>query len=139
MPGWSDLTRTFSVPALSIAGALVIVVAGIVLSRRFRRRISPDELEKRRRQFVHRNGKPGNGEIIDVDGATIFYSYDIAGVNYTTSQDIGGLGISLPADRMAVIGPVSIRFVPANPANSIVACEEWSGLRHRDASPAKIV
>lgn len=133
MPGWwSDLTRTIPVPALFIAGAAILVIAGIVLSRKLRRPVPPDELEKRRRHFVHLNGKLGDGEIIDIDGAAIFYSYDVAGVNYTTSQDIGALGISLPSDRMAIIGPASVRFLPVNPANSIVVCEQWSGLRGGD-------
>jgi hypothetical protein len=136
---WSDLTRAVPVSAFAIAGAVIILVAGVAIGRKFRRRIPDEELERRRRQLVHRNGKLGDGEIIDVNGTTILYSYYIAGVNYTTSQDIGSLNISLLADRMSVIGPVSIRFLPGNPANSIVVCEEWSGLRNSDRSPAKAI
>jgi hypothetical protein len=96
----------------------------------FRRRIAPDELEKRRRASVNKNGKLGDGEIIDIDGAAVFYSYYVAGVGYTTSQDVAALEALLPSDRLAIIGPVSVKFLPANPANSIVLCEEWSGLRN---------
>jgi hypothetical protein len=29
---------------------------------------------------------------------------------------------------MALLGPALVKFDPRNPANSIVICEEWSGL-----------
>jgi len=35
----------------------------------------------------------------------------------------------LPADRMSMVGPASVKYDPRNPANSIVLCEQWSGLR----------
>jgi len=35
----------------------------------------------------------------------------------------------LPSNPMSVIGPAQVKFDPRNPANSIVLCEEWSGLR----------
>jgi hypothetical protein len=114
-------------------GALVIVViAGGLMARRMleRRKPPPEELERRRRGAIQQTGKLGNGEIIDVEGASIIYSYRVAGVVYTASQDTTGLQTVLPADPHAMIGPVAIKFHPRNPANSIVVCEEWSGLRH---------
>lgn len=84
-----------------------------------------------RRLAVHREGKLGDGEILDVEGFSIVYSYSVAGVVYTTSQDATNLEAKLPPDRMSIVGPVSVKFNPRNPANSIVLCEEWSGLRNR--------
>ena len=49
----------------------------------------------------------------------------------TASQDVTDLQDKLPADRMSMVGAVSVKFVPRNAANSIVLCEEWTGLRNR--------
>jgi hypothetical protein len=50
-------------------------------------------------------------------------------VEYTACQDLADLQSLLPSDRWSAIGPASIKYDPRNPANSIVLCEEWSGLR----------
>lgn len=119
-------------PLLCIAAAAL--AAAIVAGRRyFRSKPSPEELERRRRAFIEENGKLGDGEILDVDALTIVYSYAVAGVNYTVSQDASALESLLPADRMALVGPVLVKFIPRNPANSIVLSEQWSGLRNRPA------
>jgi len=75
----------------------------------------------------------GDGEIIDVETASalIVYSYSVAGVIYTASQDMVALQSFLPQDVMTMVGPVSVKFDPRNPANSMVLCEDWSGLRNR--------
>jgi hypothetical protein len=130
MPGWwADLAARLSFPALAVLAVAGCLAIGLVIRRLFRRGVAPDELEKRRRQYVNLNGKLGDGEIIDVEGAAIVYSYHAGGVGYSTSQDVGVLEDLLPADRLMLIGPVSVKFLPGNPANSIVLCEEWSGLR----------
>jgi hypothetical protein len=116
-------------------GALVILSAGIwwLVRNYLRGRPTPDEVERRRRGIIHKEGKMGDGEIVDVEtaSASIAYSYSVAGVTYTASQDLSALQPLLPPDVMTMVGPVSVKFDPRNPANSIVLCEEWSGLRHR--------
>jgi hypothetical protein len=112
--------------------ALGIVVAAFAIVRIFfTKKPGPEELERLRRLHIHEQGKLGDAEIIDVDPATwtITYSYCVAGVGYTAAQDVTALHGLLPADPMTLIGPVAIKFVPKNPANSIVLCEGWSGLR----------
>jgi hypothetical protein len=52
-------------------------------------------------------------------------------VAYSTGQDISELRELLPADPERLIGPVTLKYSPKNPANSIVLCERWSGLRVR--------
>jgi hypothetical protein len=112
----------------------VIAVAGIAWLR-LRKRPTPQEIERQRRMAIHREGKIGNGQIIDVVSETetvsIVYSYSVAGVVYTASQDVTGLQDKLPVDRMSMVGAISVKFVPRNPANSIVLGEEWTGLRNR--------
>jgi hypothetical protein len=120
-------------PALLVL-VILIAVAGIIWLR-LRKRPTPQEIERQRRMAIHREGKIGNGQIIDVitepETASIVYSYSVAGVVYTASQDVTDLQDKLPADRMSMVGAVSVKFVPRNPANSIVLCEEWTGLRNR--------
>ncbi len=69
--------------------------------------------------------------------ALIAYSYSVAGVTYEASQDLSALQQLLPPDVMTIVGPVSVKFDPRNPANSIVLCEEWSGLRNRVTNSVK--
>ena len=121
-------------PGLVLVLVILVAVAGIAWLR-LRKRPTPQEIERQRRLAIHQEGKIGNGQIIDVvsetETASIVYSYSVAGVIYTASQDVTDLQDKLPADRMSMVGAISVKFVPRNPANSIVLCEEWTGLRNR--------
>lgn len=115
--------------------AFVLVLAGSAIAWRYlRRRPTPEELERLRRLEIHRAGKMGDGQIIDVEDASIVFSYSVAGVVYTASQDVTSLREKLPADPMSMVGPVMVKFDPRNPANSIVLCEGWTGLLNREPS-----
>ena len=87
------------------------------------------ELERRRRVALNSRGKMGDATLLEYRDHVVFYSYDIAGVEYTACQDLSGLEAKLPTDRWSAIGPASIKYDPRNPANSIVLSEEWTGLR----------
>ena len=89
----------------------------------------PEELERRRRLDLNGIGKLKAGQVTDVDGASIMYTYNVAGVQYSASQNIVGLQAFVPENAVSVIGPAGVKFDPRNPANSIVVCEEWSGLQ----------
>jgi hypothetical protein len=125
-------------PGFEIAAgvALVAMAGGFAVLRYRGRRIAPEELERRRRLTVNATGKTGSGEVVDVDGGSIVFRYVAGGMEFTASQDISGVGSLLPADRMSIVGPASVKFDPRNPANSIVICEEWSGLRAASARKA---
>ena len=131
---WAGLTsnREFLWVAGCALAALAVVVA-FVIRNYLRRRPTAEEIERRRRATLHRLGKMGDGEILDVEAASasIVYSYSVAGVVYTASQDLVTLQSLLPRDPMTMVGPVSVKFDPRNPANSIVLCEDWTGLRNR--------
>jgi hypothetical protein len=60
---------------------------------------------------------------------TLYYTYDVRGVHYTASQDISGLRDQLPDAPERLGGMVNMKYAAQNPANSILVCEEWSGLR----------
>lgn len=88
----------------------------------------------RRRLSVNLHGRLGDATITEVQDNTIFYSYSVRGVTYTASQDITQLRPQIPNDLERLIGPASLKYSPGNPANSIIVCEEWSGLRAKPSA-----
>jgi hypothetical protein len=110
-----------AVVSIAVLGALIYIL------RRLRR--NPKDKEKRRRLQVNQNGRLGDATITDVHESTIFYEYSVRGVLYTASQDVTELREQIPTDLERLIGPVSLKYSPQNPANSIILCEGWSGLR----------
>jgi hypothetical protein len=79
---------------------------------------------------------PASQEIASsASGATAFgmrrlirYSYSIAGVTYETAQDVTGLEERLCLERLAAGQPASVKYDPANPSNSILVADDWSGI-----------
>jgi hypothetical protein len=53
----------------------------------------------------------------------------VNGVEYSATQDVSSILEHLPGPAAALAGPVTVKYIPGNPANSIVVSEEWSGLR----------
>jgi hypothetical protein len=110
------------------AAALVVVAAAVWIVIRIRRK--PKDKEQRRRLTVNQYGRLGDATITDVHDDTVFYEYSVRGVAYTASQDVSKLRDYLPANPDRLIGSAaSLKYSPQNPANSILLCEEWSGLR----------
>jgi len=118
-----------STPVILIAAVSVPLLAtGAVVWLRIRRR--PKDKEKHRRMMVNLHGRLGDANITEVEDNVIFYSYSVGGVMYTASQDISQLGEFLRCEPERLTGRVaSLKYSPRNPANSIILCEEWSGLR----------
>jgi hypothetical protein len=114
-------------PALFIAGAVVMGAAGVYSW--LKKRPTPAELERRRREMVNQIGKMGDGTVTEVQQPLITYTYHVRGIEYQAIQDISGLEASLPSEQWGVIGSVSVKYDPRNPANSIILSEHWSGLR----------
>jgi hypothetical protein len=135
MPGmgaiWTRYAQAIHWISLGIGAFAAVTAAACLAWRMFRHEPDAVELERRRREMLHGKGKIGDGEIVDVKGAVILYSYSVGGVEYTVGQDVSAIEALLPEDRMRMVGPASVRFDPKNPPNSIVVCEEWSGLRLR--------
>jgi hypothetical protein len=127
-------------PALIAAGvvAVALIAAGIVYVLR---RPSPAERERRRRLKVHREGRITDGTLFDVGESSeangvapeslIYYTYSIGGVDYSACQDVSTLEERVGADTTSLIGAVYVKYQSKNPHNSIIVCEEWSGLRPR--------
>jgi hypothetical protein len=114
------------------AGAVLLTVYGLM-----RRRRTPDDIERERREFLNRIGRITDGNVLDVqevnsDGKSlqlIIYQYEIAGVEYNCSQDVTLLRhwVNLHSCRLGL--PTSVKYDPQNPGNSIIISEHWIGLR----------
>lgn len=92
------------------------------------------ERERRRRVFVNRSSRTTEAIITEASAELIHYEYELRGVQYFASQDVTALQALLPPDPTRLIGAVSAKYDPRNPANSIVLCEDWSGLvQHEQA------
>lgn len=116
-------------PRLILLGLLAVALAGLAVWIMLRYRTTPEQQERRRRLEVNRLGRMGDGMLTDLHSDTIYFSYSVCGVDYTASQDVSTLRNAVPEDHNSLIGPVTLKYSPRNPANSIVVCEEWSGLR----------
>ena len=115
---------------------LILVMAAVWIALHFRG--SSETRERRRRQRVNRQGRLGDATVTEVTENTFYYSYSVGGAHYTASQDISALRESLPASPERLIGFASVKYSPRNPANSILVCEEWSGLRAPVESAAHV-
>jgi hypothetical protein len=131
-PALERLAESGTVFAIALLGA---AVAAFGLSRAWRRRSNPRENERRRRLRVNRLGRTTGGIVMDIgdDAAQrmIHYTYKIGAVEYNASQDVSSLPELVGDDPSQIVGAVQVKYQRSNPYNSIVVCEEWSGLRTR--------
>jgi hypothetical protein len=131
---------TYLAYALAFTAA-VLLLLGVVLWWR-REEPTPGELERRRRLQVNRVGRITNGSILELHdhaepgdpsaplgtGQLLLYNYNVRGVEYQAAQDISFFRHRIDFKRLAAGQPASVKYDPQNPTNSIVLCEEWSGL-----------
>lgn len=114
-------------------GGLAAGLIALAIYIALRVRGTPEKRERKRRLIVNRQGRLGDALVTEASDAVIYYSYSVRGVQYTASQDVSALREKLPAEPDRIIGVASLKYAPNNPANSILICEEWSGLRVRNA------
>jgi hypothetical protein len=120
---------------------LLVGGTGIALSAYFllrRKPKSPEELERKRREWLDNVGRITDGTVIDVQelplenqrsSTMLIFQYDVAGVSYEASQDVTYLRqwVNLQSCRLGL--PTSVKYDPQNPGNSLVVSERWIGLR----------
>ena len=58
----------------------------------------------------------------------LYYTYSISGVTYETAQDITGFEERAALDKAVIGKAASVKYDPANPSNSILIADDWSGL-----------
>lgn len=117
---YPQLLALLGIPAVLIAGVITIVL---------RSRVDPLERERKRRLAVNAGGRLVDAMITGAQGDLIFYLYTAGGVEYAASQDVAQLHAYLPEPVENLIGPATVKYSNRNPANSILVCEEWSGMR----------
>ena|SRR5215831_13257091 len=128
---------SFTLRLYSIAGALFMACSLSAFYVARKRRKTPEQLEKKRRDFLQQVGRIIDGTVIDVaeidqHGSPVqllIYTYDVAGVSYEASQDVTHLRQHIDMHTCRIGLPASIKYDPQNPGNSIVIAEGWSGLR----------
>ena len=110
-----------------LAGTLTGVAALAAGWRR--KRANPEERERKRRALVSASGKMVSGTTTDFADGVISYTYTVGGVEYFATQNVSSLASLLPPNPETLIErPLTVKYLPANPANSIVLAEDWSGL-----------
>jgi hypothetical protein len=117
---------------LAVPAAIGVVAASAgawLLVRAVRWRRDPAERERRRRIHVHVNGRMGEAMVYQANENELRYRYQLAGVAYDTSQEIGPILHLLPREPEKLLGPALVKYDPRNPFNSIVICEHWTGFR----------
>jgi hypothetical protein len=114
--------------AVLAAVAVALIAVGAWIALRVAKK-SPEKREKRRRLHVNQVGRLGDALITEVTDSFAYYTYSVYGVEYSASQDLTALREFLPGDPARLVGTAHLKYTPRNPANSILLCEEWSGLR----------
>lgn len=128
--------------AVLAAVALGLIVLGVWIALRVKK-ANPEKREKRRRLQVHRTGRLGDALVLEVSneatGTLLYYTYTVHGVEYNASQDVSTLRELLPDEPGRLVGIAHLKYALKNPANSILICEEWSGLRARGVATSPLI
>jgi hypothetical protein len=140
--------------ALGMGVAAVAAIAMVAYAF-FRPSEPPEDIERKRRLQLNQIGRIAEGQVVDVvehppeeppkqkglfgskpvpiadnrPRHLVSYSYAISGVTYHTAQDITGLESQVKFERLVTGQPASIKYDPANPTDSIIVADDWSGLR----------
>ena len=149
----NGLTFTWQQWALiGVAGAIVVV--GLLYAI-FRRRPTAEEIERRRRAHVNQVGRIAEGRVVEIHEAPpapetrsgvfgkkkdasrppngarklVQYSYSVSGVTYSTAQDVTDIEAPTALHLLVAGQSASVKYDPANPGNSILIADDWSGVR----------
>ena len=131
LPLMQGLTTTYTAAELTtivLAAVLVILLAIIGFRAWQRSRVTAEERERRRCARLVDIGKINDARLVEIRENLVFYAYAVRGVEYTASQDLSRFA-GVAAFDFSGVSALSVKYDPRNPANSIVAAEEWSGLR----------
>ncbi|HKV27062.1 MAG TPA: DUF3592 domain-containing protein [Candidatus Acidoferrales bacterium] len=134
---------------LALILALIVVIAALTSSWLFGREKDTKEVERERRSYLNRVGRIVDGQVVEIverpleqenvrrarvakvkiaNHRMLLYSYSISGVTYEAAQDITGLEEQACLERVVAGQPVGVKYDPANPSNSILIADDWSGL-----------
>ncbi len=137
-----------------MGGAAVAAMAMIAYAF-FRPAEAPEDIERKRRLHLNQIGRIAEGQVVELvehppeplaakktilgprarpladsgPRQLVSYSYAISGVTYHTAQDITGLEGQIRFELLVAGQPASVKYDPANPSDSILVADDWSGLR----------
>jgi len=140
---------------LASVGAAAVAALGMIAYAFFRPAEDPEQQERTRRLHLNQIGRIAEGQVVELveqspvpkaRRKTLFgtgsrplanlaprhlvsYSYLISGVTYQTAQDITGLEGQIRFGRLVAGQSASVKYDPANPTDSIIVADDWSGLR----------
>jgi len=139
---------------LATVGAAAAAGMAMIAYAFFRPAVDPEEAERKRRLHLNHIGRIAEGQVVELaehqaaphpprrlfrarqrqlaenlPRQLVSYSYAISGVTYHTAQDITGLESQVRMERLVAGQPASIKYDPANPVDSILVADDWSGLR----------
>jgi len=140
---------------LAAVGGAALAAMAMIAYAFFRPAVDPEEAERRRRLHLNQIGRIAEGQVVELaehpaeprpaprgifggkpqplsanrPRQLVSYSYAISGVTYHTAQDITGLESQVRLERLVAGQPASIKYDPANPVDSILVADDWSGLR----------
>jgi len=140
---------------LLAAAAIAVAALTALVYSSLRSPVRPEEVERRRRLHLNQIGRIADGQVVElveqpaehaasrggflrakarprVSGEgrkLVWYSYSISGVIYQTAQDITGLDSQVRFEELVAGQPASVKYDPANPSDSILVADDWSGLR----------
>jgi hypothetical protein len=136
-------------------GAGSILALGLIVFAFKRPNVDPEDEERKRRLHLNLIGRIAEGQVVELNRQTpepkqerrtilpsrprpladegprymVSYSYSISGVTYHTAQDVTGLESQVRFDRLMAGQQASVKYDPANPSDSILVADDWSGLR----------
>ena len=137
----------------AVGAAVLVMLAAIAML--FRSPVDPYEAERKRRLRLNQIGRIAEGHVVELvlqpaelgtprgslfrgkarpqaapqGRKLVWYSYAISGVTYQTAQDVTGLDSQVNFEGLVAGQPASVKYDPANPTNSILVADDWSGLR----------
>ena len=139
---------------VALVGGTILAI-GLIVFAFMRPSVDPEEAERKRRLHLNLIGRIAEGQVVDLNEQPaepsphrrgflssrarplhdarprhmVSYSYSISGVTYHTAQDITGLESQVSFERLMAGQQASVKYDPANPSDSILVADDWSGLR----------
>jgi hypothetical protein len=122
------MKHLLEVALLSAAAGACLAVGAYMVAKSRR---DPAERERSRRALIEQNGRLIEGNVSDYADGIVYYSYSWRGVEYEAAQDLRPINGVAERHPEALVGSVSVRFLPTDPSNSIVCGETWNGFDRR--------
>ena len=148
-----ELLADWRLAAALAAGAIAVI--SMIVYALYRPAVDQNEAERKRRLHLNQIGRIAEGQVVELmenppepaaekkkmfgsrarpladlrPRHLVSYSYLISGVTYHTAQDITGLESQVRLERLVAGQPASIKYDPANPTDSILVADDWSGIR----------